>query len=194
MKTIVYGFLAAILLGFGYVVFRLVVRRDYAARGRLSVLASSLQLFVFAGLFSFPYQFNPPEWPWFWIARPSSSQGLHWVGLMIICCGFLVAFGTMLWFGIKQAFGMSIEGLKVEGPYKVSRNPQVLGGYLLVLGTSVQWPSFYSLGWLLLYAVITHWMVITEEEHLLRIYGKEYEAYCASVPRYLFPRGSISST
>jgi len=28
-------------------------------------------------------------------------------------------------------------------------------------------------------------MVITEEEHLFRNYGEEYEKYCLEVPRYL---------
>jgi protein-S-isoprenylcysteine O-methyltransferase Ste14 len=97
----------------------------------------------------------------------------------------------MSWFGIKRAFGIHIDGLKEEGPYQISRNPQILGGYLLVIGTSLQWPSLYSLCWILLYAIITHWMVITEEEHLRRIYGEEYEEYCSKVPRYLIPRRKL---
>jgi protein-S-isoprenylcysteine O-methyltransferase Ste14 len=185
MKQIVYFFLAMLLLLFAYVVFRLIVRRDYASRGRLSLLASSLQLLVFIGFFSFPYQFNPPEWAWFWMVSTSSSQGLYLAGLLFICLGFLVAFGTMAWFGIKRAFGIHIDGLKKVGPYKLSRNPQILGGYFLVIGASLQLPSFYSLGWILFYAIIAHWMVITEEEHLLRIFGEEYEEYCSEVPRYL---------
>jgi protein-S-isoprenylcysteine O-methyltransferase Ste14 len=100
----------------------------------------------------------------------------------------VVAFGTMGWFGIKRAFGISVDGLQQEGPYKISRNPQVLGGYLLVIGVALQWPSLYSLGWILMYAIIMHWMVITEEEHLNRVFGEEYERYCARVPRYILSR------
>jgi protein-S-isoprenylcysteine O-methyltransferase Ste14 len=37
-----------------------------------------------------------------------------------------------------------------------------------------------------MYALIMHWMVLTEEEHLLRLFGDEYKAYCAETPRYLF--------
>lgn len=61
MELILYFFLAILLLLFAYVVFRLIVRHDCTAPGRLSTLSSSLQLIVFIGFFSFPYQFNPPE-------------------------------------------------------------------------------------------------------------------------------------
>ena len=81
----------------------------------------------------------------------------------------------MAWFGIGKAFGMNVSELTKQGPYKVSRNPQILGGYLLVIGTTVQWLSQYSFGWVVLYAIIGHWMILTEEEHLSRIYGKEYK-------------------
>ena len=188
MKPTLYFLSATLLLLFAYVVFRIIVRRDYIARGRLRAFSSSLQLIVFLGFFCYPYLFNPPEWAWFWMVSASSSRSLHLAGLLLICIGFMSAFGTMAWFGIKRAFGISIDGLKKEGPYKFSRNPQILGGYLLVIGTSLQLPSLYSLGWILMFAFIAHWMVITEEEHLLRIFGEEYEAYCSEVPRYLLAR------
>lgn len=189
IKLVVNVLLAALLLLFAYAVFRLIVRRDYAAQGRLGALSSGLQLLVFLGFFCFPYLFNPPAWAWFWTAGSSSSPGLYLAGLVVICVGFVVAFGTMGWFGMKRAFGISVDGLQQEGPYKISRNPQVLGGYLMVVGVSLQWPSLYSLGWILLYATITHWMVITEEEHLDRVFGEEYQQYCARVPRYVFRAG-----
>lgn len=37
-----------------------------------------------------------------------------------------------------------------------------------------------------MYALISHWMVITEEEHLAKVFGDIYEQYCSEVPRYLF--------
>ena len=49
----------------------------------------------------------------------------------------------------------------------------------------MQWPSLYALGWLVMYSLISHWMVITEEEHLTRIFGEEYLMYFSEVPRYL---------
>ena len=185
MKPAIYLTLAFVLLGFAYIVFRGIVRSDYRKRGKLRTLASILQLLVFCGYFFFPYLFNPPEWTYFWRLSGSGTRYGQLIGLVIICIGFLVAFGTMVWFGIGKAFGLNVDGLAIQGPYKISRNPQVLGGYLLVIGTSIQWISLFSLGWVLIYAIISHWMVITEEEHLSWIYGEEYEKYCSEVPRYL---------
>jgi protein-S-isoprenylcysteine O-methyltransferase Ste14 len=108
------------------------------------------------------------------------------LGLVIIILGFLVAFGTMAWFGIRRAFGLEAKGLIITGPYRFTRNPQILGGYLLVIGVTVQWPSWFAIIWIVLYGVIGHWMVLTEEEHLRTILGEEYMRYCQKVPRYLF--------
>jgi protein-S-isoprenylcysteine O-methyltransferase Ste14 len=188
MKQIIYFSLAALLLLFAYVVFRIIVRRSYIERGQLSTLSSSLQLLVFLGFFWFPYLYNPPEWGWFWIANPSIPLGLHTFGLLLVCIGILGAFGIMGWFGIKRAFGITNDRLKKTGPYRFSRNPQILGGYLLVLGTTFQWLSLYMVGWLAIYAIIAHWMILTEEEHLRRIFGEEYVKYCSEVPRYLLSR------
>lgn len=180
-------FAAAVLLVLSaYIVFRLLIRRDYFLRGHLSKISSTMQLLLFIMFFSFPYLFNPPEWALFWKAKDPSSQRLFIVGLLLICSGFMVAFGTMAWFGLGRAFGLQVSGLIKAGPYRISRNPQILGGYLLVMGTLLQNLSMYMVGWMVIYVIISHWMVITEEEHLHRIYGEEYEKYCTEVPRYLF--------
>lgn len=176
---------AILLLLFAFIVFRRIVRRDYLEHGKLNPFASTLQLLVFCGYFFFPYLYNEPEWAYFWNL---SHEGTHYgqlIGFVIICLGFLVAFGTMAWFGIGKAFGLDASKLTSRGPYKFSRNPQILGGYLLVIGTASQRLSVYSIGWVLLYAVIGHWMILTEEEHLSQIYDDEYKQYCEEVPRYL---------
>lgn len=122
MKVANYFLLGTLLLLFAYIVFRRIVRRDYLSRGRLSAFASILQLLVFLGYFTFPYLFNPPEWAWFWRVSDSESRGWQLIGLVLICAGFIVAFGTMAWFGIGKAFGVKVEGITRQGPYKISRN------------------------------------------------------------------------
>jgi protein-S-isoprenylcysteine O-methyltransferase Ste14 len=56
---------------------------------------------------------------------------------------------------------------------------------LLVIGAVVLWPSCYALGWVVLYGIVAHMMVLTEEDHLRDVFGEEYERYCGRVPRYL---------
>jgi protein-S-isoprenylcysteine O-methyltransferase Ste14 len=171
------------LLAYG--VFRIFIKRFYTTYGQLNLPASSLQLVVFLGYFSFPGLYNPPEWITFWKFSGSQPRIMFWVGLILISLGLLAAFGIMAWFGIKRAFGMQPEGLIKSGPYQISRNPQILGGYLMALGTAIQQPSWYALGWVVMGAFMMHWMVITEEEHLLSVFGEEYVAFCQDVPRYI---------
>lgn len=191
LKThlVIFLFFVPLLLAAGYVVFRVIVRRDYLLYGQLTSWSSSLQLLVFAGIMCFPYLFNPPDWPWFWMLPGPASPQQEILGLVVILLGFVIAFGTMAWFGILRAFGIKSQGFVSTGPYRISRNPQILGGYLLVIGVSLQWPSWFAAIWIVLYGLIGHWMIKTEEEHLGKIFGKEYSNYCQRTPRYLLKLG-----
>ena len=179
--------LGVLLLGLAYAVFRIIVRRDYAEKGQLGWISSGLELLVFLGFFMFPHAFNPPEWAWFWVDLNSINRI---AGLILILLGFVLAFGTMAWFGLSRAFGREVDQLIRSGPYRWSRNPQILGGYLLVFGTALQWPSIYTLGWVLMYGIIGHWMILSEEEFLTAKFGETYLSYCNLVPRYLLKRNA----
>jgi protein-S-isoprenylcysteine O-methyltransferase Ste14 len=39
--------------------------------------------------------------------------------------------------------------------------------------------------WLAIYGLIAHVMVLTEERHLRRTFGEDYEDYCQRTPRYV---------
>jgi len=191
LKVRLPGFLllTLLLLSAAYIVFRVLVRRDYRLRGQLTWFISTLQPLIFAGLMSFPYLFNPPEWAEFWLLAGPTSPLQQIIGAGIICLGFVIAFGTMAWFGLRRAFGFETQGLITTGPYRLTRNPQILGGYLMVIGVTVQWPSWFAIIWIVLYGMIGHWMILTEEEHLRASLGDEYVRYCRNVPRYSFRNG-----
>lgn len=157
---------------------------NYLVKGNLTWSSSLLQLVVFAGLVCFPYLYNPPNWPSFWNQVVTLGSWYVYLGFGLLILGFVVAFGTMYWFGMRRAFGIQTYGLIRTGPYRFSRNPQIVGGYLLVIGVSLQWPSLYSLGWIMLYGIIGHMMIVTEEEYLKEQYGEAYDQYCEVVPRY----------
>jgi protein-S-isoprenylcysteine O-methyltransferase Ste14 len=180
--------LTFLLLGAAYLVFRVIVRRNYHDRGYLTWMSSTLQLLVFVGLMSYPYLFNPPEWVSFWLMAGPTSPQQQIAGLIIILLGFLIAFGTMAWFGLRRAFGLETQELIRSGPYRLTRNPQILGGYLFVVGVTVQWLSGYMVAWIAMYGLISHWMILTEEEHLQQVFGDEFISYCEQVPRYLLKR------
>lgn len=185
MELVVYIVAAVLLAVAAFVVFRILVRRDYERQGRLTVLASFLELLVWGSYMSFPYLYNPRQWVSFWSQEVPVSTPARVVGVICVTVGLVSAFGTMLWFGLRRAFGLQVKGLIQGGPYRMTRNPQLVGGSLLVLGTVVLWPSWYAAGWAVLYGVVGHLMVLTEEEHLQKVFGEEYVRYCQRVPRYV---------
>ncbi len=184
-RFIIYIISSLILTAAAYLVFRIIVRHDYQLKGRLTPLSSFLELLIWASYMSFPYIYNPPEWIWFLSPDASVDTRFQTIGAISIVCGLVLAFGTMFWFGVRRAFGLEVATLIQTGPYRASRNPQIVAGLLLVVGIVIIRPSWYAAGWLILYAVIGHLMVITEEEHLLSTFGQVYEQYCEKVPRYI---------
>jgi protein-S-isoprenylcysteine O-methyltransferase Ste14 len=173
---------ATLLLAAGFLVFRWIVARTYLTNGRLGPTASLLQLAVFAGFFSFPYLYMPPEWAWDWLPNGTWNR---LVALVLVASGMVLAFGTMGWFGIGRAFGLRVRGLLRGGPYRFSRNPQMVGGWLMVLGVVFYRPSAYAAGWVVIWVLLGHWMITSEEDHLRGVFGTEYDAYCQETPRYL---------
>jgi protein-S-isoprenylcysteine O-methyltransferase Ste14 len=55
------------------------------------------------------------------------------------------------------------------------------------------WPSWYAVEWAILYFVLIHMMILTEEEHLLNTHGEQYREYCQEVPRNLWFRGMVGN-
>jgi protein-S-isoprenylcysteine O-methyltransferase Ste14 len=106
-------------------------------------------------------------------------------GSALIILGLVSVVGTMGRLGFRRSLGQEVDSLRVTGPYAISRNPQVVCGYLIIAGIAVRWPSWYAVGWVGLMWLALHMMVITEEEHLRTVFGSEYAAYSERVPRYL---------
>jgi len=182
MKTVIYLASAVLLIISAYLVFHRVVARDYLEKGKLGWWASMLQLLIFSAFFFFPYLYMPPSWSWDWLPNGTWNR---MAALILTLLGMVIAFGTMFWFGIGRAFGVRVKGVVTTRLYRYSRNPQMVGGWLMVLGAFVYMPSIYNLGWVVIWAIIGHWMVANEEIHLRRVFGEEYEDYCEKTPRYL---------
>ena len=91
----------------------------------------------------------------------------------------------MIALGARQTLGQQTETLYRSGLYQYTRNPQIVAYGFAIIGAAILWPSVYGLGWVLIYGAIAHMMVLTEEEHLKRTFGTQYEHYCREVTRYL---------
>lgn len=190
MTLFAYLVAALLLLLTAWVVFRLLVRRSYQQRGRLSPLLGFLELLVWLLYVAFPTLYNPLDWWLVWFANPPVGPVLTLVGSVLVVLGMGSAVAAMLSLGMGVVMGQQAGELKQTGWYGLTRNPQIVGMWLAVIGVALLWPSWYALGWVVMGAAIAHMMVLTEEDHLRRTLGESYQAYCHIVPRYVgLPRG-----
>jgi protein-S-isoprenylcysteine O-methyltransferase Ste14 len=181
MRPLTYLVSASLLLLGAVVVFRVFVRRDYHRLGRLGFWGSALEWLIFSMLACFIYLDSVALWPP--PALGSLKGALGW-GLVTVGAGATV--GMIGWFGFRRACGLEVSELVQTGPYRVTRNPQALACGVAVLGYALLWPSWQSAGWVVLYAVVVHLMILTEEEHLRSVYGDAYVRFCERVPRYVW--------
>ena len=175
-----------LLLTSGVIILRLIVRRDYLRHGKLSIPIATLQALLFFAYGGFPYFYLPGDWPAIHVNRL-----VHFVGMAAIILGLGFLFYGLVVLGLLPSMGRGRKRLAQSGIYRQTRNPQALACGLYVAGFTVLWPSWYAVGWAILYAILIHIMIITEEEHLLRAYGEGYAKYCRDVPRYFSLRSWI---
>jgi len=180
MELVVYAITAVLLLVAGYVVFRFFVHRDYRNRGRLSPLSSFLQLLLFFlhGMSAYVYMDVT-------FRRIRTDSPLFIPAMVCIVVGLVLMLIAMSRLGAGQVFGVKVTGLRQSGLYRYTRNPQIVFGLPIYIGFAMLWPAWTGLVWLGLLWVLLHMMVLTEEEHLRRAFGEEYDRYRAKTPRYL---------
>ncbi len=175
------------LVAFAVIVFRVLVRRDYLRRGRLSWFSSLLEFLVFFLFGTFTWLDLPPGWP-----PREVNPVLRIIGWFCVTAGLSMMLVAIFWFGWRRAMGRKVDELIRSGPYRVSRNPQIVACFVAVLGYALLWPSWHTLGWIILFSAIAHTMVLTEEEHLRKIFDEKYNFYCTRTPRYLRIRWHFS--
>ena len=173
--------LAALLIG-AMLVFAQ-VRSDYRRHRKLSRPVAWLQTgyFIIYALCAYVFvdsrlsRIDPGAW-----TTPAS--------IVMMAAGVLILAFSMPILG-GRSFGGHVGSLYTTGLYRYSRNPQLIGGFLLMGGYALLWPSLHGFLWAALWPVISHLMVRGEEAHLWEVFGEQYAAYCARTPRYLgWPR------
>jgi protein-S-isoprenylcysteine O-methyltransferase Ste14 len=116
----------------------------------------------------------------------SVSGPFKWGSLFLWFFGFMLLFAGRFKLGDSFRLGSPREStcLKVNGLFRLSRNPMYLGVYA-TLAASV----FYTMNPIILVigifvVAVHHKIVLAEEQYLLRIFGKEYIDYCRCARRY----------
>ncbi len=149
------------------------VRSDYRIRGRLSWPVAILQTGYFCAYALCSYLFLDSR-----LSHVQAAGPLLFLALVLILLGLLAVLFSMPFLG-RTSFGQETGSLRADGLYRYSRNPQLVGGFLFILGYAMLWPSWQGAAWASLWLVIAQLMVRTEEEHLRHVFGAAYRDYCA---------------
>jgi protein-S-isoprenylcysteine O-methyltransferase Ste14 len=126
--------------------------------GQLAIMAYILMLILT------PLNTNDPIFP---------------VGVAIFSIGFVFEMGALYYFR-KTPVGEPV----VNGPYRVSRNPQWLGLFLVLLGSAIATGIWLYMGIVVVVGIIYHIQILDEEEACMKKYGESYRKYMNRIPRY----------
>ena len=74
--------------------------------------------------------------------------------------------------------------LMTDGPYRISRNPMLLGVYIYDIGVLIWLSSWWPLVVFAVEVILLTLQVRSEERRLVADFGDEYIAYKQKVPRY----------
>jgi protein-S-isoprenylcysteine O-methyltransferase Ste14 len=127
------------------------------------------------------------------------NSTIKWTGIAIIIIGIVIYLlcairfllkgsGTPnIWFarGLKFIVGEEPVKMVSSGLYKYSRNPMYLGVLTVVLGEALFYQRAILLHYVLFLFILFHLVVIMiEEPHLKKKFGKDYEQYKQQTRRW----------
>jgi protein-S-isoprenylcysteine O-methyltransferase Ste14 len=135
--------------------------------------------------------------PW-WICRWELGppffgfKGCRYLGLLLIAAGLLGLVDCFVRFAVKgrgtPAPVMPTESLVVSGLYRYVRNPMYVAVFCVIVGQGLFFANVAVLAYALLVWLAFHLFVrLYEEPRLSAVYGAQYNAFLANVPRW-FPR------
>jgi protein-S-isoprenylcysteine O-methyltransferase Ste14 len=180
MRLAIYWGSALLVLVATVVILRVIVRRGYARKGHLTPFSSASQWLLCMIWAAFSSVYLPGDWPALHVGPVVQAFG--WV---CVALGAVTLILAIAWLGLQHTNGLAADVLVQAGPYGLSRNPQLVGFGLGLIGFAVLWASFHMLVSVALFVVLAHVMVLTEEEHLCRVHGEHYKRYIGRVPRYV---------
>jgi protein-S-isoprenylcysteine O-methyltransferase Ste14 len=112
---------------------------------------------------------------------------LQLIALAFWCAGFALLYLGRLKMGDSFRLGTPKEdtGLKTDGLFRVSRNPMYVGVYATIIASSLYTlnPVVILLGAFVV--AVHHAIVLAEENHMQKVFNREYSEYCSRVRRYV---------
>ncbi|ALB45724.1 MULTISPECIES: methyltransferase family protein [Clostridium] len=78
-----------------------------------------------------------------------------------------------------------MNGINLNGLYRVSRNPMYIAYFIYFLGCALLTHSLILLALLICFQVSAHWIILSEERWCIKKFGEEYIKYMNKVRRYI---------
>jgi len=108
------------------------------------------------------------------------QQPLFLVGAGIYTIGYLFVISALYYFR-RTPIGQPV----VAGPYRISRNPQWVGLFLILLGSGLASGVWLYVGIVIIVGIIYHIQILEEEKVCILQFGESYQSYMKRIPRYL---------
>lgn len=158
------------------------IEQDYEARGRLSKLTSmaSWTLYLLHAGLTMSAARHPSR-PLPVRRKPAVTLG----GTCALLGSTLFGASALKFRSFEQVSGLEAGELMTSGPYRFSRNPQIVGWGLALLGASLAGRSGAALLLTATFFFVHRLHAPIEERHLERTFGEQYRRYRANVPRFL---------
>ena len=119
-----------------------------------------------------------------WLEHPS----LRWIGAAFVIFSLVWIIIAQAQMGEAWRIGIDTQHrtpLVQEGVFRMSRNPIYVGGIIMLSGLFLIIPNALTLLILIMGLVLIGVQVRVEEEHVGKMYPREYAEYCQRVRRWL---------
>ncbi|MDD5491494.1 MAG: isoprenylcysteine carboxylmethyltransferase family protein [bacterium] len=128
--------------------------------------------------------------------KPALFLGREDIDIALVTLGFIISIGSALFrlFVIGLAYiarggkdgHVYAEGLVTQGIYAHVRNPMYVANFLVVVGITLIYGSFWLYFVLIPFFAYIYLSIVTAEEDYLRShYNEEFQAYCQKVNRFI---------
>lgn len=103
-----------------------------------------------------------------------------YIGLIIYSLGLVLYAVSIINYAKPKMNGINLNGL-----YRVSRNPMYVAYFVYFLGCVFLTRSWVLFGLLISFQISVHWIILSEERWCIREFGEEYIKYMNKVRRYI---------
>ena len=163
------------------------VGRDYEERGELSSVASfsAWVLYLLHVGLTISASWRPSK------RLPVGREIAAAAGVTATVSGAgLFAAGIREFRSFEQMSGLETGQLVKSGPYRYSRNPQVVGWLFALLGAALAGRSAKATALVVFFFIVHKLYFPIEERHLEKTFGDEYRRYRTTTHRFLGLPGS----